>query len=90
MMIGRSSIIRPDGTVAADAGRAEGLAIATIDLDAPRIARDFSRHGDHIFRTDMLNDRRPETYGALVRPGEKRQADCGRQTADRRPQTTDD
>ena len=32
MLIGRSSIIRPDGTIAADAGRHPGIALATIDL----------------------------------------------------------
>jgi predicted amidohydrolase len=67
MLIGRSSIIRPDGTFAADAGRSEGIALATIDLDAPRIAHDFTRRGEHVFRADMLNDRRPETYAPLTR-----------------------
>lgn len=67
-LIGRSSIIRPDGTFAADAGRHPGIALATIDLAAPRIATQFTRPGDWVWQIDMLNDRRPETYDALTRP----------------------
>ncbi|MCC6416524.1 MAG: carbon-nitrogen hydrolase family protein [Opitutaceae bacterium] len=67
-LIGRSSIIRPDGTVAADAGRHPGIALTTIDLDAPRIATQFTRPGDWVWQIDMLNDRRPETFGAFTRP----------------------
>lgn len=65
MMIGRSSVIAPDATVLADAGRRPGIALARIDLDAPRIAHDFTRAGDHVWRTDMLTDRRPDTYGPI-------------------------
>ena len=39
MLIGRSSIIGPDGTICADAGRYPGIAMAWIDLDAPRVWR---------------------------------------------------
>lgn len=66
MMIGRSSVIRPDGTAAADAGRHPGIALGILDLDAPRLAGNFTREGDHIFQTDMLNDRRPDTYEPLL------------------------
>jgi predicted amidohydrolase len=68
MMIGRSSVIGPDGTVLADAGRYPGIALATVDLDRPRIAHDFTRAGDHPWREDMLADRRPDTYTPVSRP----------------------
>ncbi|GAB4451799.1 MAG: apolipoprotein acyltransferase [Anaerolineae bacterium] len=68
MLIGRSSIIGPDGMIVADAGRHVGMAIARIDLDAPRLAADFTRSGDYVWRVDMLNDRRPDTYTPITRP----------------------
>ncbi len=68
MLIGRSSIIGPDATIVADAGRYPGIALARIDPDAPRIATSFTRDGDFVWRVDMLNDRRPDTYGPIVRP----------------------
>jgi predicted amidohydrolase len=68
MLIGRSSIIRPEGTIAADAGRHPGIAFATIDLERPRIAADFTRSGDYHWQIDMLNDRRPEIYREILRP----------------------
>ena len=67
MLIGRSSIIGPDATIIADAGRHPGIALATIDLAAPRVAHCFTRNGDWVWRTDMLNDRRPDTYAPLSR-----------------------
>jgi predicted amidohydrolase len=66
MLIGRSSIVSPDGIITADAGRYAGIALARIDLDAPRIAHDFTREGDYIWRADMQRDRRPETYGVIA------------------------
>jgi predicted amidohydrolase len=68
MLLGRSSIIRPDGTFAADAGRYPGIALATIDLAAPRVATQFTRPGDWVWKVDMFNDRRPDTYGPFTRP----------------------
>lgn len=68
MLLGRSSIIGPDATILADAGRHPGIAITTIDLGAPRIAEMFTRPGSWVWKTDMLNDRRPDTYGAFVKP----------------------
>jgi beta-ureidopropionase len=67
MMIGRSSIIAPDATILADAGRYVGMALTSIDLDRPRIATGFTRTGDYVWGVDMRNDRRPDTYGALTR-----------------------
>ena len=71
MLIGRSSIIAPDAMILADAGRYPGIALATIDLAAPRIALQFTRPGDWVWKIDMLNDRRPETYDAFTRPHER-------------------
>lgn len=68
MLIGRSSIIGPDAMIAADAGRYSGIALARIDLDAPRLATSFTRDGDYVWQIDMLNDRRPDTYTPLIRP----------------------
>lgn len=68
MLLGRSSIISPDATIIADAGRHPGIALAQVDLDAPRIAACFTRDGDWVYRVDMHNDRRPDTYGPLTRP----------------------
>jgi predicted amidohydrolase len=67
MMIGRSSVIAPDATIVADAGRYEGIALARLDLDRPRIATNFTRNGDYVWSIDMRNDRRPDTYAPLVR-----------------------
>ncbi len=67
-LIGHSSIVRPDGTIAADAGRYPGIALTTIDLAAPRIATQFTRPGDWVWKTDMHNDRRPDTYAPFTRP----------------------
>jgi predicted amidohydrolase len=68
MLLGRSSIIAPDATIVADAGRHPGIALATIDLAAPRVAQCFTRDGDWVWKIDMLNDRRPDTYAPLTRP----------------------
>ena len=71
MLIGHSGIVAPDGIILADAGRQSGIALARIDLDAPRIAHDFTRSGDYVWRDDMLQDRRPETYTPITRKQEK-------------------
>ncbi len=70
MLFGRSSIIGPDAIIHADAGRYTGIALAKIDLDQPRIAHDFTRHGEWVWKPDMLMDRRPDTYGPMVRKKE--------------------
>lgn len=71
MIIGRSSVIRSDGISAADAGRYPGIALGIVDLDAPRLAGSFTREGDYEFQTDMLNDRRQDTYAPLLHKREK-------------------
>jgi predicted amidohydrolase len=68
MMLGRSSIVSPDGTLLADAGHHPGLALAAIDLDSPRIAHDFCQAGEHPYRTMMLRYRRPAAYGSIIAP----------------------
>lgn len=68
MPIGHSSIIAPDGTPLADAGRQVGIALTRIDLDLPRIAHDFTRGGEHRWRDDMCHDRRPDVYAPITRP----------------------
>lgn len=68
MLIGRSSVIAPDGSVIVDAGRVEGIAFAAVDLDQPRVAQMWTRQGEYVYRLDALIDRRPETYACLTRP----------------------
>ncbi len=72
MLLGRSSIIAPDAMILADAGHHPGIALATIDLAAPRIAQCFTRMGDWVWKIDMANDRRPDTYAPLIRPVKRR------------------
>ncbi len=89
MLLGRSSIIGPDATILADAGRHPGIALTTIDLAAPRVATQFTRPGDWVWQVDMLNDRRPDTYAPFTRPWTRQPpvpaAAAGRL---RRPRTT--
>jgi predicted amidohydrolase len=73
MLLGRSSLIAPDATIVADAGHHPGIALATIDLAAPRLATCFTRDGDWVWQTDMLNDRRPDTYAPFTRPVKRKE-----------------
>ncbi len=66
MMVGRSGVVAPDGSIRADAGRSPGIATVAVDLDQPRLAHDFTRGGDHPFWADVLADRQPDTYQRLV------------------------
>ena len=67
MLLGRSSIISPDATILADIGHHPGIAMTTIDLGTPRIAEMFTRPGSWVWKPDMLNDRRPDTYAPFTR-----------------------
>lgn len=61
---GRSCVIDRRGAMVACAGRQEGLAVADVDLEAPRIPgwlRPGYEHREHIWRK-----RRPDTYGLLT------------------------
>jgi len=69
MGLGRSSIIGPDGLTLADTGRYAGVAVATVDLDRPRMVRSMGISGEADFREQMWKHRRPETYGKITDPG---------------------
>jgi hypothetical protein len=64
---GRSGIVRPDGLIAAEAGRYPGLATATVDLE-PRIIGPFSGPEETYFWPAVQTDRCPETYGIITKP----------------------
>ena len=66
MQLGRSGVLGPDGIALSSAGRRVGLSVATVDLDAERIAHGFTWHGEGSFRADMLADRRPDAYAPLT------------------------
>jgi predicted amidohydrolase len=68
MQLGRSGVIGPDGIALSSCGRAVGLSVATIDLDAERVAHSFSWGDEGPSRRDLFADRRPEVYGPLVDP----------------------
>jgi predicted amidohydrolase len=59
---GHSRIISPTGAVLADSGREEKLITATVDIEHEI---DIART-ETLFFKNLLRDRRPETYGALV------------------------
>lgn len=65
MMIGRSSVIGPDGTIMADAGRWAGVLTTQIDLDRRRISDfHFARLCERTLA--IKASRRPDLYGELV------------------------
>jgi len=59
---GHSRIVSPAGKVLADSGFQETLITATVDIEAEI---DIART-ETLFFKNLLRDRRPETYGALV------------------------
>ncbi|MFQ6096561.1 MAG: carbon-nitrogen hydrolase family protein, partial [Armatimonadota bacterium] len=63
---GLSCIVNDGGRIIANCGRHEGYAIADVDLDRPRIAE--RSHGGQVgeARRFLVQDRRPDTYGALT------------------------
>ena len=72
VIVGKSCIVGPDGTVLADLGRATGTVVREVDLDAPERGR--VSHGGKVgvVRDMRLADRRPETYGVICRPSTER------------------
>lgn len=67
MMVGKSCIVGPDGTILADLGRFTGVATREVDLDLPeRGERTFGGEVG-VIRDMRMADRRPETYGRLCR-----------------------
>jgi len=80
MMIGRSSVIGPDGTIMADAGRWAGVLTTQIDLDCKRVS-DF-HFAKLCERTLAVKaSRRPELYAELANPAPR---DAGLAEARRR------
>jgi hypothetical protein len=69
MQLGRSGVIGPDGIALSSCGRAIGLSMATIDLDAERVAHSFTLDDEGPLRRDHFADRRPEAYTTLVDSG---------------------
>jgi predicted amidohydrolase len=66
MMVGRSGLVAPDGTILTDAGRDAGVATATIDLDQPRLVHSWSVDEDLPFVDELRKDRRPDAYQAIT------------------------
>ena len=64
---GGSCIIAPDGTILADAGLREGVAMAEVDLQTPWRRERCSGAAPEAVREFLREDRRPELYGALAR-----------------------
>lgn len=57
--VGRSQAVDPDGRVVHDAGAAEGLAVADLDLDE---ARNKQRDQGGLYQLNLMKDRRPDLY----------------------------
>ena len=75
---GGSCVIAPDGTVLADAGQHEGMAVAEVDLRAPWVRNRCSGAAPEPVRDFLMEDRRPELYGAIVgEPSPPPRADQG-------------
>ncbi len=68
MQLARSGVIGPDGVALSSCGRAVGLSVASVDLDAERIAHSFSWGDEAPLRRDLFADRRPDAYAPLVDP----------------------
>lgn len=66
MCLNRSSVIGPDGITLADRGRYWGVAVASLDLDRPRMVYRGGTTGLASFREDAWNHRRPDTYQELL------------------------
>jgi predicted amidohydrolase len=71
MLFGRSCVISHDGTIIADAGHQEGIATAVVDLEHCRLVQRLDPYfGDGYFadlRKIRLAERRPDTYGLIVK-----------------------
>lgn len=66
MMVGRSSLVGPDGTILADQGRQPGVMAASVDLDHVHLKHEFGFHGDNGSNEIIRSVRRPGVYGRLV------------------------
>jgi len=63
---GGSCVIAPDGTVLADAGLREGIALAEVDLHSPWVRHRCSGAPPEPVRDFLRQDRRPELYRQIV------------------------
>lgn len=64
--LGRSQVVSPSGEVLVDAGTAEGIAVATLDLTESRTKTLVFE--DPPYSLPVFEGRRPELYSALTRP----------------------
>jgi predicted amidohydrolase len=64
---GLSCIVNDEGRIVANCGKHEGFVTARVDLDRPRRGR--RSYGDDVgeMRRFLIEDRRPDTYGALLK-----------------------
>ena len=67
MMVGKSCIAAPDGTIVADLGKYVGAAWVDVDLDQPLVGLRSHAGEAGVLRDMRFADRRPETYGRLLR-----------------------
>lgn len=67
--LGRSQVIAPTGEVLVDAGTAEGVAVASLDLTQSRTKT--LTFDDPPFSLPVFQGRRPELYSALTRPARR-------------------
>ena len=68
-LTGRAFIVNPEGMVIADTGHSAGLAIASLDPEPSRRAKDvvcIRKNGVDEYREDILMLRRPELYGEIT------------------------
>ncbi len=65
VMVGKSCICGPDGTILADLGRFTGVVMREIDLDAAELGYRTFGGETGVLRDMRLADRRPDTYGRL-------------------------
>jgi len=65
---GRSLIVDPEGEILADTAGVPGVAVADVELDAPRYERWLSVAGEAEFSNLWPKERRPSLYAGLSRP----------------------
>lgn len=68
-LLGRATVINPDGVIIADSGHAPGLAIAEFDPKRPRLTKDvvcIRKNGIDDFGKDIIRTRRPELYTLIT------------------------
>lgn len=70
MIIGRSGIVGLDGSILAELGRKPGTISASVNLNQPRMVKNFSILGKQNFKKEMLTNRQPKTYRIITKtPG---------------------